>query len=82
MKKLEIERVDKKTIGKNNNYIKEYRKSVLPAELIDRTAIFTINQLGFSVYICIKGNLHEYKRILSNGMSLNLFITKYFSKCF
>jgi hypothetical protein len=55
-------------MGNDDKYIKTYKRSILPAELIDRAAIFTIDRLGFSVYICIKGNLHEYKKVFCNGM--------------
>lgn len=65
-----MERFEEKRIDKDNNYTRIFRKSILPAELIDRTAIFTVSRLGFSVYICIKGNLHEYTRINSNGILL------------
>ncbi|CAF4363869.1 unnamed protein product [Rotaria sp. Silwood2] len=51
----------------DNNYTRIFRKSILPAELIDRAAIFTVNRLGFNVYICMKGNIHEYRRAASSG---------------
>ena len=38
--------------------------------MIDRAAIFTVNASGFSVYICIKGNLHEYKGAFLKGTGL------------
>jgi hypothetical protein len=54
-------------VDHNNVSTKIYNKSILPAELIDRAAIFTLDRLGFSVYICTKGNLHEYTRSVSDG---------------
>lgn len=70
-------------MGENNNSIKEFRKSILPADLIDRAAIFTVNRYGFTVYICTKGNLHEYKHTVNYGIYLffcNDFMPLYFSK--
>ncbi|CAF0899767.1 unnamed protein product [Rotaria sordida] len=49
----------------------EWTKSILPADLIDRAVIFTVDRLGFSVYICTKGNVHEYTRIISSGENHN-----------
>jgi hypothetical protein len=57
-----------KRMGENNSYTKIFKKSILPADLIDRTAIVTVNRLGFTVFIFTKGNLHEYRRIASNGI--------------
>lgn len=52
----------------NKDFEKIFKRSILPAELIDRAAIFTVNRLGFSVFICVKGNVHEYKRVSSEGI--------------
>jgi hypothetical protein len=62
-----------KRMGENNSYTKTFKKSILPADLIDRTAIVTVNRLGFTVFIFTKGNLHEHRRILSNGILLLVF---------
>ncbi|CAF1932270.1 unnamed protein product [Rotaria magnacalcarata] len=66
-KRLEIERSEEKRVGDNNDCKKIFRRSILPADLIDRAAIFTVDRLGFSVYICVKGNPHEYTRIASSA---------------
>ncbi|CAF3871031.1 unnamed protein product [Rotaria sp. Silwood2] len=67
LRRLELERFEEKTMTDDNNYTRIFRKSILPAELIDRAAIFTVNRLGFNVYICMKGNIHEYRRAASSG---------------
>ncbi|CAF0936913.1 unnamed protein product [Adineta ricciae] len=63
LKKLEIDRLEEKKVIDGNRYTKKYRRSVIPADLIDRTAIITVNQLGFTVYICTKGNVHEFTAV-------------------
>ncbi|CAF3348810.1 unnamed protein product [Rotaria sp. Silwood1] len=67
LRRLELERFEAKKVVDDKNTTRIFKKSILPAELIDRAAIFTVHRLGFSVYICIKGNVHEYTRILSSG---------------
>ncbi|UJR25524.1 hypothetical protein I4U23_006870 [Adineta vaga] len=66
-KKLEIDRLISSKKEDEKHYTNVYAKSVLPADLIDRTAIITVNQLGFTVYICIKGNVHEFIRTTYPG---------------
>lgn len=68
MKKIEIERLEEKTSNDKKEFTRKFKKSILPAELIDRVAVFTVDRLGFRVYICLKGNIHEYTRTNSTGI--------------
>ncbi|CAF3626328.1 unnamed protein product [Adineta steineri] len=61
-KKIELDRLENFVRHSDDSFTKTFRKSVLPTELIDRAVIFTVHRLGFTVYICTKGNMHEYIR--------------------
>ena len=67
---MEIDRSEEKIVIDSNTYTKTLQRSVLSEDLIDRAAIFTISPSGFSVYIFVKGNVHEYTCIVSNGKKL------------
>jgi hypothetical protein len=52
LKEIFIQRSDLKT--------GDGKEMILQADNIDRVAIFSVSTRGFSVYIFIKGNPHEY----------------------
>ena len=76
LKEFEVTRLGENG-GKKEKGFKNYRTSILRAELIDRAAVFTVTSTGFYVHICIKGNLHEYERKTFTGKICSfLFSTK------
>ncbi|CAF1109237.1 unnamed protein product [Didymodactylos carnosus] len=72
----------------NNRLCKRVIKQI-PVELIDRTAIFKLEQNSFTLYLCMRGNVHEYESTTytnnnnsKNGMlksAIKVMIAKQFS---
>ena len=58
-KEFRIERFRDKFDG---NYNQNSYISIFRADLIDRVAVFNINDCGFQVFILMKGNPREYRR--------------------